>query len=121
MGAAGLPVYALALAHTGDVLEAHEMVGASALLVTLSSVGSVLGPVVVTVGFMMAGSAGLFVVLVAVYGALAAFSAWRLTRRPGVHPTSSFVAVSPRGTAVTATLVADALGGEDGAERAVPA
>jgi hypothetical protein len=80
------------------------MAAASAGLLFLNGIGAIGGPLVV--GWMMEeiGPAGFFVFLAALLGLMAAYAAWRMTRRPApsVTETGAFVAIAPTATRVAA-------------------
>ncbi|MCV2880823.1 MFS transporter [Actibacterium sp. XHP0104] len=76
------PLYALLIAHTNDFIEHEDMAAASGGLIFLNGMGAVAGPLIT--GWIMGqlGPGGFFVFIAALMGALAAYAAWRMTRRP---------------------------------------
>ncbi|MDQ7051061.1 MAG: MFS transporter [Enterobacterales bacterium] len=46
LGAASLPMYSIAIAHTNDRLKPEQMAGASSTLVLVLGIGSILGPII---------------------------------------------------------------------------
>ena len=81
-GTISLPIYSLVIAHANDHLQKEQVLGASAKLVLLYGLGSMLGPVSVGQIMRQAGGEGFLIYMVAVYGALAAFAFWRRLRQP---------------------------------------
>jgi len=115
MGAAFLaggmttPLYALLIAHANDFLSAEEMPAASGGLVFTFGLGAILGPLLAGWAMQGLGPYAFWLVLGATFAVMAAYAAWRMTRRAtapadeteaylGVLPTSSVVAVEAAGT-----------------------
>ncbi len=115
MGAAFLaggmttPLYALLLAYTNDYLPAEDMAAASGGLVFTFGLGAILGPLIAGWAMQGVGPYAFWLVLGATFTAMAAYAAYRMTRRAtipadetetylGVLPTASVVAVEAAGT-----------------------
>lgn len=82
IGGTAVPLYSMVLAHTNDYLEPAERTGAGARLVFASGIGAVLGPLVGAVTMSTIGPEGFFWTLSVVLAAIAAYSLYRITRRP---------------------------------------
>lgn len=77
-GAGIMPVYALAIAHANDRLMRSEFVAASASLLLINALASVLGPVLAALLTTRAGMPGLFLFIAAVYAAMTIFTLARM-------------------------------------------
>jgi len=78
MGVTALPLYGLSVAHANDRLPRADFVEASATLLLLNALASVIGPTFAAFVMARAGSAALFVVTAATHTALALFAIVRL-------------------------------------------
>lgn len=110
VGATTIPLYSLSIAHCADAVGPTEIVPASVTLQLASSTGSILGPLLVAVGFRTLGDWGLWLVVGGVSAACAAFAATRILVRPAPRPIHPMVHFSPRSTSVGALMVAEELG-----------
>lgn len=81
-GTLSLPIYSLVIAHANDHLEKQQVLGASAKLILLYGLGSILGPMATGQFMRMVGGSGFLVFMALVYAALAAFAFWRRMKRP---------------------------------------
>ena len=81
-GTVALPIYSLIIAHANDHLHKEQVLGASAKLVLLYGLGSMLGPLAAGQAMRRMGGDGFLYLMIAAYGALAVFAFWRRTRRP---------------------------------------
>jgi predicted MFS family arabinose efflux permease len=81
-GVVSLPIYSLVVAHANDHLEKDQILGASAKLVMLYGVGSIIGPILVGDIMRRIGGDGFLIYMIAVHAALAAFALWRRQMRP---------------------------------------
>lgn len=75
------PLYALLLAYTNDFLENREMAAASAGLIFINGLGAIGGPIVTGWAMARVGPNGFFLVIAVLFGLLALYAAWRMTRR----------------------------------------
>ena len=76
-----LPMYSLTIAHTNDYLEQNEIVGASATIAILVGIGSICGPILVSLFMHYIGADGFFVYLFIVHGLLGLFGLYRMSQR----------------------------------------
>jgi MFS family permease len=81
-GVISLPIYSLVVAHANDHLGKEQALGASAKLVLLYGVGSLVGPILVGNLMRRIGGEGFLIYMIAVHAALAAFAFWRRMKRP---------------------------------------
>jgi MFS family permease len=110
MGVTALPLYGLTVAHANDRLPRADFVEASATLLLLNALASILGPVIAAIAMARAGSAALFVFTAITHGALALFVIIRIrikeappdeTREPfaplPAHASPGALELDPRG------------------------
>ena len=76
-----LPMYSLAVAHTNDFLQPNEIVSASATFGILIGIGSIIGPLIVSVFMEILGSFGFYIYLFFIHGLLGLFGLYRMTQR----------------------------------------
>ncbi|NHF74693.1 MFS transporter [Paracoccus xiamenensis] len=109
-GGVANPVYALLLAHTNDHLEADDMAAASAGLLFLNGLGAIGGPLIVGRMMAMIGPNGFWIFIVVLMAALAAYTAWRMTRREALAPedTGNFAVIAPAATTVAVEVALEA-------------
>lgn len=81
-GCVSLPIYSLVVAHANDHLQKDQALGASAKLVLLYGVGSLVGPILAGNMMRRIGGEGFLIFMAAVYFALAGFALWRRFKRP---------------------------------------
>jgi MFS family permease len=81
-GVISLPIYSLVVAHANDHLQKEQVLGASAKLVLLYGMGSILGPILVGALMRRIGGDGFLIYMIVVHAALAAFALWRRRQRP---------------------------------------
>lgn len=81
-GVVSLPIYSLVVAHANDHLEKEQVLGASARLILLYGVGSIIGPILVGALMRRIGGDGFLIYMIVVHAALAGFVFWRRSRRP---------------------------------------
>ncbi len=102
MGGVSNPLYSLLVAYTNDFLDASDMAAASAGLIFINGLGAITGPLIT--GWIMAriGPNGYFLFMGVLFLALAAYSAWRMTRRRVLlaEQTASFAPLSPGTSAI---------------------
>ena len=76
-----LPMYSLTIAHTNDYLEKNEIVGAVAAIGMTLAIGSICGPIIVSLFMNIIGPDGFFVYLFLIHGFLGFFGLYRITKR----------------------------------------
>ena len=76
-----LPMYSLTIAHTNDFLQQNEIVGASATISILIGLGSICGPIIVSLFMNVFGPDGFFLYLFIVHAVLGFFGLYRMTKR----------------------------------------
>jgi len=76
-----LPMYSLTIAHTNDFLEKNEIVGAVAAIGMTLAIGSICGPIIVSLFMNIIGADGFFVYLFLIHGFLGFFGLYRITKR----------------------------------------
>jgi len=81
-GVVSLPIYSLVVAHANDHLQKEQILGASARLILLYGVGSLIGPIVVGQMMRHIGGQGFLIYMILVYVALGGFAYWRGLKRP---------------------------------------
>lgn len=81
-GVVSLPIYSLVVAHANDHLAKEQILGASAKLVMLYGVGSILGPILVGDIMRRIGGDGFLIYMIVVHAVLAGFALWRRQRSP---------------------------------------
>ncbi len=101
------PLYSLLIAYTNDYLTKEEMPAASAGMIFLNGLGAIGGPV--TAGWLMAqvGPGGFFLLMGLLFGALALYAAWRMTRRASAPSAGGFAPLSPSASAMAVEAVVD--------------
>ncbi|MDO5642839.1 MAG: MFS transporter [Paracoccus sp. (in: a-proteobacteria)] len=115
-GGVANPVYALLLAHTNDYLDADDMAAASAGLLFLNGLGAIGGPLIVGRLMSTIGPDGFWAFIGTLMAILAAYTAWRMTRREGLAPaeTGGLAAIAPAASAVAVELALEAAQDEGG-------
>src|SRR5690625_4601682 len=90
--AMSLPIYAMAVAHANDHAEPDEFVAISGGLLLVWAGGAVCGPILASGAMSWSGPGALFLFTAAMHVGLAAFSAWRISRRaaPAEEERSNF-------------------------------
>lgn len=83
-GACSIPVYSISIAHANDQSHGMPFVRMSSLLLLTSSAGSISGPVLTSTLANHYGSPTLFLVIMALQGAMVVYSLYRLFIRPPV-------------------------------------
>jgi MFS family permease len=102
-GGLAFPLYALAVSHVNDVMPENQLVAVAAGIVFVFGVGSVLGPIVVSVLMAVLGSAGYFWGLAAFFVPLGIYALVRIVfiARPIQR---RFVSLPPRSSTAAALL-----------------
>ncbi len=97
MGGISNPLYSLLVAYTNDFLDASDMAAASAGLIFINGLGAISGPVITGWVMEQIGPSGYFLFMALLFIALAAYAAWRMTRRQVKlsHQTAGFTPLSP--------------------------
>ncbi|MCB1381022.1 MAG: MFS transporter [Alphaproteobacteria bacterium] len=112
-GTLSLPLYSLVIAHANDHLEKQQVLGASAKLVMLYGLGSILGPMFAGQIMGLVGGSGFLIYQAAVYVGLAGFAFWRRLKRPEDlrGKMGEALSISPLTTPAGATTLAEDLAG----------
>jgi len=100
-GGFSFAVYSLAVAHTNDHIETHDVMNATRGLLLLNGVGAAIGPIVAGILMQWYGAQSLILYFAAVFGLLGLFSIYRMLAGASI-PTeeqSEFVAMSRTGQA----------------------
>ena len=79
-------LYPVSVAHAFDYVDKDRMVSASAGLLLAWAAGACLGPLLASIAMEMFGSSALFLYLAALAAVMAAFTRYRMTRRPALPP-----------------------------------
>lgn len=108
-GVVSLPIYSLVVAHANDHLQREQILGASAKLVLLYGVGSLVGPILVGDLMRRIGGEGWLIYMIAVHAALAGFALWRKYKSPEYFKArgSEVMTVSPVSTPAGAAALSD--------------
>lgn len=81
-GIFAFPLYSLSAAHMNDFVEPDEFVQASSGLLLMFGIGAVIGPLVAAAAMTQLGPDGLYIFVLAIHLALAAYTVRRLFARP---------------------------------------
>jgi len=86
-GFSALPLYGLTVAHTNDRIAREDFVEASATLLMVSSLASVVGPLIAAVAIEFGGSGSLFLYTAVIHSSMAMFTFYRLRIKdsPATH------------------------------------
>lgn len=84
IGGTALTIYGLSSAHTNDHLSPSQMVAASASMLMVNGIGSILGPITSSTLMDSIGPWMFFVTMAASYGSLCVYGLYRTIRRPPV-------------------------------------
>jgi MFS family permease len=79
-------LYPVSVAHAFDYVDKDRMVSASAGLLLAWAAGACLGPLLASIAMEMFGSSALFLYLALLAAIMAAFTRYRMTRRPALPP-----------------------------------
>ena len=99
------PLYSLLIAYTNDFLKKEEMAGASSGLLFLNGLGAIFGPLATGWVMEQIGPRGFFLFITVNFVALAAYAAWRMTRRAAPGVSGTFATVSPSASALAVGMV----------------
>ncbi|UYV35842.1 MFS transporter [Rhodobacteraceae bacterium D3-12] len=96
IGGTSNPLYSLLIAYTNDFVEVDDMASVSGGLVFINGLGAIAGPMATGWSMEVFGPRGYFYFLGVMLVAMAAYAAWRMTRRaaPSVEDTSGYAPVS---------------------------
>ncbi|WP_373505273.1 MFS transporter [Aestuariivirga sp.] len=108
-GVISLPIYSLVVAHANDHLQKEQILGASAKLVLLYGVGSLIGPILVGDIMRRIGGDGFLIYMIAVHAALGGFAFWRRLNNPDQHKAQGreVMTVSPVSTPAASPALGD--------------
>jgi MFS family permease len=81
-GVISLPIYSLVVAHVNDHLQKDQVLGASAKLVLMYGVGSIIGPILAGAMMSRIGGEGFLIYMIIVHAGLAVFALWRRRQNP---------------------------------------
>ncbi|MCG6856485.1 MAG: MFS transporter [Salaquimonas sp.] len=81
-GAFIYPIYAILVAHANDHAAPEEYIHVSSGLLIVYGTGTMAGPIISARVIQWFGPGGMFITIAAMNLAIAAYAAWRLTRRP---------------------------------------
>jgi MFS family permease len=81
-GVISLPIYSLVVAHANDHLQKDQVLGASAKLVLMYGVGSIIGPILAGAMMSRIGGEGFLIYMIVVHAGLAGFALWRRHQHP---------------------------------------
>lgn len=101
LGGLSFPLYSLALSHVVDVFPPGQAVTGSVAVVFLTGVGSVFGPLTVSVAMDLLGPSGFFWAIAFVHLAVGVYGAARIARKPVIPETiEPWIPVPARSTFV---------------------
>ena len=100
MGGLANPLYPLLIAYVNDAVDYEDMAAASGGLLLVNGVGAILGPVALGGLIRTVGPPGFWAFCCGLLAAIAAYAAWRMTRRARQAETGAFAPVFPSGSAV---------------------
>ena len=105
-GGISVPLYSLFIAHTNDHLEPRHRVAASAGLIMVGGLGSVLGPVLMGSGMNALGSVAFPLFLGIIHALVTAYGLWRMTQRESVplEDQEHYPPLAPRTTSLAASI-----------------
>ncbi len=102
VGGVANPLYSLLIAYTNDYLEPDDMASASGGLIFINGVGAIGMPIVVGWSMTQFGPNSFFVILAMLMSAIAAYAAYRTTKRAPtpVDETSAYATVLPQASPI---------------------
>ena len=106
-GAISLPVYSLVIAHAADQMQRDQLLGASAKLVLIYGLGSLLGPILVGVVMQRLHAPGFMIFMAAAYGFMALHALHR--RMVGVPSARSMPSDTLQAGPLTTPIAAKAI------------
>ena len=107
LGGVTNPLYALLIAYTNDFLGKDDMPAASAGMIFLNGFGAIFGPL--ATGWLMVhiGPGGFFLFIGVLFALLAAYAAWRMSRRAAPSKSAATANLSPNASALAVGAVLD--------------
>ncbi|QGG94869.1 MFS transporter [Actinomarinicola tropica] len=113
LGALSMPLYPLCNAHANDYIDADRRVGAGSRLVLANGLGAIAGPFLASWSMDAVGEAGFFWFLAALHVLIAAYAAYRITRRSAAADPAHYHPYPARSSVVVSTLDPEAWDEED--------
>lgn len=106
LGGTTFPVYSLSLSHLNDVLDPRQILAASSVYILLWGIGSTVGPIAASVLMDSVDPAGVFWVMAATHGAIAAYTIYRVVVRegPSVSDQEHYLPVPARASSLIGLL-----------------
>lgn len=97
-GGIALTLYSLSVSHINDHLAPDQIVSASSSIVTLNGLGSIAGPLIVSLMMKYYGPSAYFFSLAGMVGSLIVYATWRKLRRAAIPADSRvpFINVQPQ-------------------------
>jgi len=94
-GVFGLTLYSVCVAHMNDHGQSENFVAISGGLLIVYSVGSIIGPIIASIGVSAYGMASIFIVTCTIHIAFAIYTGWRVVKHPALsnEERSDFVVV----------------------------
>lgn len=113
VGGVANPVYSLLLAYTNDFLDNSDMAAASAGLLFINGIGAMAGPLIT--GWLMSalGPDGFWIYIGVLLAMLAAYTAYRRTRRPTPMQDQGFAVIAPSATSVAVEAALETASSDD--------
>jgi MFS family permease len=120
-GGVAVPLYSLAVAHTNDYLEPHQIVAASGTLVLMAGIGATTGPIGAALLMDWIGPDGLLLWCALTSTGISLFALWRMTQRAAkpLEEQGTYVGLPVRPTPQTVAWVEGT--GDAAAENPLPA
>jgi MFS family permease len=102
VGGVANPLYSLLIAYTNDFLQSSDMAAASGGLLFINGLGAMTGPLLIGALMTRFGGDAFFGCVGALFALIAAYAAYRMTKRaaPPVESTSSYAPVLPSASPV---------------------
>ena len=94
-GGCAFVIYPLAISHASDFLEEHEILGAIGVITIAYSVGSVIGPMIISNFMTIVGPFGFFIIMGIAGALLCVYTFYRLVSRENAIDIVQFTAVTP--------------------------
>lgn len=106
LGGTGLTIYGLCTAHTNDHLERSQIVAASATMILINGIGSIMGPILSS-NLMRFTPNMFFVTMGVIYATIALYGMYRTSVRPSVpmDKQGDFVPTSAPGTGAVIDMI----------------